>query len=272
MNLNLLCPTCQKMLQVPEQYAGQQMRCPLCNNTFTVPPPDAPSAPPSLRAATDIDMKFAWVPPGAFLMGSNAADDEQPVHRVNFSKGFYMGVYPVTQAQWQAVMGYNPSRFRGDDRPVEMVSWDDCQEFCQKLDELTAKSIRLPTEAEWEYACRAGTTTEYATGNGPEALKKAGWYNSNSKSQTQPVGKLAANAWGLYDLHGNVWEWCADWYEAYPSEAAPEEAPPVNIGDRVLRGGSWYDEPASCRAAYRGWGASADREDGIGCRVVLCLE
>ena len=121
-------------------------------------------------------------------MGSDQYDEEKPVHRVTISKGFYMGVFPVTQFQWHAVMNYNPSHFRGDDRPVEMVSWDDCQEFCQKLRQFTGKPIRLPTEAEWEYACRAGTTTEYYTGNGEDALRKAGWYIGNSDSQTHPVG------------------------------------------------------------------------------------
>ena len=119
----------------------------------------------------DAEMKFAWCPPGTFLMGGNGQSDN-PQHRVTLSKGFWMGVYPVTQAQWQAVMGYNPSNFPGADRPVEMVSWDDCQEFCQKMAELTGKPIRLPTEAEWEYACRAGTISEYFSGNGEDGAQE----------------------------------------------------------------------------------------------------
>ena len=143
-----------------------------------------------------IEMKFAWVPPGSFLMGGTKYDQEKPAHRVTLSKGFYMGVFPVTQRQWLAVMGYNPSNFRGDDRPVEMVSWHDCQEFCEKLGNLTGKPIRLPTETEWEYACRAGTTTPYFTGEGPDALKRAGWCNYDAvpgfSEGTLPVSRRAS--------------------------------------------------------------------------------
>jgi formylglycine-generating enzyme required for sulfatase activity len=220
----------------------------------------------------EIDMKFAWIPPGGFLMGSNANDGEKPVHRVTISQGFYMGIHPVTQAQWRAVMGYNPSNFQADDRPVETVSWDDCQEFCDKMRELTGKPIRLPTEAEWEYACRAGTTTEYYSGNGEEALKKVGWYSGNSNSQTHPVGKLPQNKWGLFDMHGNVWEWCQDLYAAY---APDNQKDPVNLqnGDaRVVRGGSWSSGHDDCRAAFRSRLAPATRDYKCGLRVCLRLD
>ncbi len=163
-------------------------------------------------------MKFAWIPPGSFMMGGSANDDEKPIHKVIITRGFYLGIFPVTQAQWAWVMGSGnrPSYFPYDDRPVEQVSWDDCQIFCARLRELTNRPIRLPTEAEWEYACRAGTSTDYYSGNGEPALQQAGWYAGNSDEQTHPVGKKAANEFGLYDLHGNVWEWCSDWYdEAY---------------------------------------------------------
>jgi formylglycine-generating enzyme required for sulfatase activity len=238
-------------------------------------PPAAPRKPVSvlsLRISTGIEMKFAWISPGEFLMGCDKYDSEKPVHRVTLTKGFYMGVFLVTQSQWQAVMNCNPSHFRGDDRPVEKVSWGDCQEFWQKLKQLTGKPIRLPTEAEWEYACRAGTTTEYYTGNGEDALCKAGWYNGNSDSQTHPVGKLAANARGLYDTHGNVWEWCQDWYGPYSSENKTDPKS-SNYGDgRVLRGGSWDDQPVLCRAAYRGRYAPAFRDFYCGCRVCFLLD
>ncbi len=224
-----------------------------------------------------IDMKFAWVPPGSFLMGGNANDKEKPVHCVALTRGFYMGVYPVTQAQWQSVMGYNPSRnvssFRGGDRPVEMVSWDDCQDFCGRLRELTGKPIRLPTEAEWEYACRAGTTSDYCTGSDEAALRKTGWFQGNSNSQTQPVGKLAANAWGLFDMHGNVWEWCQDLHGAYGSaDGVIDPQGATSAVDCVCRGGAWNSRPEHCRAAHRGKFGPGDRDGDVGCRVCVCVD
>jgi formylglycine-generating enzyme required for sulfatase activity len=219
----------------------------------------------------DIDMKFAWVPPGAFLMGAKESDEE-PVHRVRLTKGFYMGIVPVTQAQWQAVMDYNPSTYRGGDRPVEMVSWLDCQEFRERLRQLTNKPIRLPTEAEWEYACRAGTTTAYCNGNAVPDLKNVGWYDGNSGGQTQPVGKLAPNAWGLYDMHGNVREWCQDGYTAYPSGDNTDPLVTARDLDRVLRGGDYSDGYGLCRAASRRSRASSERRNFIGCRVAFGLE
>lgn len=170
------------------------------------------------QGLASIDMRFTWCPPGTFLMGSPPEEvgryDDEVQHRVMLTKGFYLGVHPVTQAQWRAVMGSNPSWFKGDNLPVENVSWYDCQAFCKKLGGL----VRLPTEAEWEYACRAGTTTVYHTGDDEEALSRAGWYYTNSGGQTRPVGELTPNAWGLYDMHGNVWEWCADWHDEYSKE------------------------------------------------------
>ena len=134
-----------------------------------------------------LGMKFAWIPPGTFVMGGDLADDEKPIHRVTLTRGFYMGVYPVTQAQWQSVMGSNPSCFLGEDHPVDPVAWDKCQDFCERLAKLMDKPVRLPTEAEWEYACRAGTTTDYHSGNSEAALKKVGWYFVNSDIKTKPI-------------------------------------------------------------------------------------
>jgi formylglycine-generating enzyme required for sulfatase activity len=195
---------------------------------------------------------FALIPPGRFLMGS--PEDEQPYryddeaqHEVEIAKAFYLGVYPVTQAQWQAVMGSNPSRFKGDSLPVETVSWHDCQAFCNCLSAKTGRVVRqppqkkytfrLPFESEWEYACRAGTTTAYYSGNGEAVLGLAGWYYGNSGGKTHPVGKLAANAWGLYDMHGNVWEWCADWYGGnYEGGGEASASPPFpGLGSRAPR-------------------------------------
>jgi formylglycine-generating enzyme required for sulfatase activity len=190
---------------------------------------------------------------------------------VTLTKGFWMGVTPVTQAQWRAVLGSNPSYFKGDDRPVESVSWDDCQAFCRGLGRRTGKPVRLPMEAEWEYACRAGTATAYPGGDGEQALQGVGWYRANSGGQTQPVGRKAPNAFGLYDLHGNVWEWCAD-RPADEGHGQGESSGPADprpgLG-RVLRGGSWFNKAAFCRAACRYYGGPASRANGCGARVCL---
>jgi uncharacterized protein (TIGR02996 family) len=177
---------------------------------------------PSVPRVEVAGMTFAWCPPGTFLMGSPADEaersDDEMQHRVTLTKGFWLGAAPVTQKQWQVVMGSNPSRFKGKDRPAEKLSWEDCQAFCSRLKEHTDKTFRLPTEAEWEYACRAGTTTPFSFGGTitPEQVN----YDGNnpyggapqgvSRSNTTAVGTFPANAWGLYDLHGNVMEWCYD--------------------------------------------------------------
>jgi formylglycine-generating enzyme required for sulfatase activity len=232
----------------------------------------------------NIGMRFAWIPPGTFLMGSppneESRSDDETQHRVTLSSGFHLGIHPVSQAQWQAVMGNNPSHFQGADRPVEQVSWDDCQDFCARLNQATGQRFRLPTEAEWEYACRAGTTTPFSfgatisteqanyDGNYTYGKGKRGTY----RQQTTPVGSFPANAWGLFDMHGNVWEWCHDWYGPY---AAGDINYPqgINNGDaRVLRGGSWYGIPSWCRSANRYRRAPGYRLYRIGCRLVLCLD
>jgi formylglycine-generating enzyme required for sulfatase activity len=184
-----------------------------------------------------------------------------------------MAVYPVTQAQWAWVTGSSnrPSNFKGDDRPVEQVSWDDVQVFLAMMKELTSKHVTLPTEARWEYACRAGTTGDYHDGNGAERLKEVGWFDGNSDSQTHPVGKKAPNAWGLHDMHGNVWEWCQDLYDsAAYSKRASGGSDPLNlsVGDkRVLRGGSWGNPAESCRAAHRVRAEPGTRHKCYGFRV-----
>jgi formylglycine-generating enzyme required for sulfatase activity len=186
----------------------------------------------------------------------------------------------VRQAQWQAVMGNNPSHFKGADRPVEHLSWDDCQAFCAKVSQLVGKQFRLPTESEWEYACRAGTTTPFYfgetigtdqanyDGNHIYGRGKQGVY----RQQATPVGSFPANAWGLFDMHGNVFEWCQDWYGPYP-ESDIKDPQIDNDGEtRVLRGGSWYGSPDGCRSACRYGFAPDDRNGIFGCRVVLCLD
>ena len=170
---------------------------------------------------------------------------------------FCLAKYPVTQAQYEEIMGKNPSYFKGH-RPVECVSWHDAVAFCKKLSEREGRTYRLPTEAEWEFACRAGTKTEYYTGDTEEDLARAGWYVGNSDNQTHPVGQKEPNAFGLYDMHGNVWEWCADWYDE------PK-------GRRVLRGGAWDLVSVYCRSAYRFGFGPVSRYVYLGFRVLLEL-
>ncbi len=231
----------------------------------------------SLRVPVEVtnkhDMKFVWIPPGTFDMGSPDTEkdrfDNETLHRVTLTKGFYMATTEVTQKQWQAVMGNNPSRinFKGDNRPVETVSLKDCREFCRKLGEKEGKTYRLPTEAEWEYACRAGTTTSYYSGNDEDALKRVGWYKGNTFGITHPVAQLAPNAWGLYDMHGNVCEWCEDWCGDHPKDYVKDQK---GSKIRVLRGGCWYNLPGLCRSALRVRDLPVHRNYGLGLR--LCLE
>jgi formylglycine-generating enzyme required for sulfatase activity len=198
---------------------------------------------PDKTFTNSIGMEFVLIPPGTFKMGSDRGDlDERPVHNVTISKQFYMGKYEVTQGQWQAVMGNNPSLFPGDPkRPVDQVTWDDAQIFMRKLNAMEGVQLyRLPTEAEWEYVARAGSPSIYGFGNDPKQLGEYAWYRANSAHRTHPVGQKKPNAWGLHDMLGNVWEWCWDVYD-----------PEVYGTYRVLRGGGWFDERWSCRASVR---------------------
>ena len=192
--------------------------------------------------------------------------DEKPVHRVRITKAFEMGKYEVTQAQWEAVMGSNPSYFKGADRPVELVNWNDAQGFLLKLNARNdGYRYRLPAEAEWEYAARAGTT-----GDNAGDLDGVAWYRDNSKNQTHPVGQKQANAWGLHDMQGNVWEWCQDWYDGNYYRNSPAEDPqgPSSGRLRVLRGGSWVVVTRSVRVADRGRGYPDNRYVDNGFRCV----
>ncbi|MBR3582027.1 MAG: formylglycine-generating enzyme family protein [Kiritimatiellae bacterium] len=205
-----------------------------------------------------VTLEMVWCPPGTFTMGSH-----RDAHQVTLTEGFWMGKTEVTQAQWESVMGNNPSCFKGDNRPVESVSWNDCQQFCQKT------GLQLPTEAQWEYACRAGNTGEYAgTGN----LDDMGWYDDNSGRGTHPVETKQPNAWGLYDMHGNVWECCADWYGDYPSGAVTDPQGPSSGSGRVLRGGSWDRDASYCTSAYRySYLYPSNAYNNIGFRLVRTL-
>jgi len=197
-------------------------------------------------------------PPGE----SGRDDDEGPRHEVTISRGFWMGETPVTQQQWMAIMDQNPSDFKGDQRPVDRVNWHQSLEFAQKLNaKIPSLSATLPTEAQWEYACRAGTSGAFhidgskcttPTGRDP-VLATLGWFDVNSGGKTQPVRQKTPNAWGLYDMHGNVWEWCFDGKRTYTNNAERDVLGPTKEGaNHVGRGGSWVDSALHCRAAYRG--------------------
>ena len=207
---------------------------------------------------TATDMEMLLVPPGAFTMGCTASNlyacssSENPTHSVTLTQAFYLGRYEVTQGQWVAKMGSNPSAFQGasypdaPNRPVERVTWNTIQGY------LSATGMRLPSEAEWEYACRAGTTTAFNNGSSDDAtVGTIAWYSSNSGNQTHVVGGKAANALGLFDMSGNVWEWVNDWYGAYSSGAQTNPLGPVSGGFRVLRGGSWFEGSNFVRSSYR---------------------
>jgi formylglycine-generating enzyme required for sulfatase activity len=207
-----------------------------------------------------ITLEMVSLPAGQFLMGSPDSDSdaksyEKPPHQVKVNS-FAIGKYPITQAQYQAVMGNNPSHFKNNPQnPVENVSWNDAQAFCEKLSQITGKTYRLPTEAEWEYACRAGTTTRYYFGDNDNQLGNYAWYDGNSGGKTHPVGQKKPNGWGLYDMSGNVWEWCEDnWHNSYAG--APDDGSAWLDNDNdypIVRGGSWGLNPYNCRSAIRNY-------------------
>ena len=222
----------------------------------------------------ELGMEFVLVRPGEFMMGSTRREpgregDEGPRHQVRITKGFTMGAHEVTQEQYAEVMGRNPSKFSGAQNPVEQVSWNDAVEFCTRLSRKEGRTYRLPTEAEWEYAGRAGSTTAYCYGNDPGQLGEYAWYEGTSGEKTHQVGLKQPNAWGLYDVHGNVWEWCQDWYADYKRGPAED---PVGVASgvyRVVRGGSWFDYPLAFRSASRGRNSPSCRSDDQGFRVVF---
>ena len=242
----------------------------------------------TLKLPGGVALVGSFIPPGTFLMGGTVVDEEQPVHRVMLTRGFFLGTCLVTQSQWRAVMETQPSHFKGKNRPVEQVSWDDCQEFCQNLTEsLNGRIIfRLPSEAEWEYACRAGTTTEFHFGNVIKAnlANFDGHHSWNGspkgkrRNKTTDAGSFRSNPWGLFDMHGNVWQWCQDaWDEAF-YQKSPLQDPICNsnkcidISSYVLRGGSWVNLPQYCRAAFRFRHLPAIRYNSIGFRVAFRLD
>lgn len=219
-------------------------------------------------------LAMVYIPGGNFRMGSPASEkeigtDEGPQHFVTVGP-FWSGKYEVTQAQWQAVMGDNPSKFLGDDRPVERISWNNAEEFCRRLSSQTGRDYRLPTEAQWEYACRAGSGTRYFFGSSAGPLGDYAWFDKLSGGASHTVGQKSPNPWGLYDMYGNVWEWCEDTYHAsYAGAPADGSAWTVGGDGRVLRGGSWLSYAKRCRSAFRDKGTPAGRYNYIGLRVVV---
>lgn len=231
-------------------------------------------------------MKLVLIPAGEFMMGSpasgtDAENDEKPQHRVGITKPFYLAETAVTHAQWRAVMNKRPwsgqnSVKLGADYPATYVSWDEAVEFCQKLSTQDGREYRLPTEAEWEYACRAGATTTFSFGNDDSRISDYAWSGDvfvygSTKSHAREVGKKRPNAWDLYDMHGNVWEWCNDWYgdKYYGDSAAADPQGPGFGSDRVLRGGGWSNAPAYCRSASRSRYSPDSRFSFVGFRPVL---
>jgi uncharacterized protein (TIGR02996 family) len=274
-----LLDTCCEPEQHP-QRAGWQKR--LVELLATGVRPCVPQR--RLDLSGGVEMVFSWVPPGSFLMGSPPKEEERSKdevqHRVTLTRGFWMGVTPVTQAQWQALMGSNPSHFQGPYRPVECVSWEDCQAFCQKLIGQDGESYVLPTEAQWEYACRTGTTTPFHFG--PALSSDRANYRGNypygqgswglDRQETTPVGSFPPNAWGLVDLHGNVWEWCQGSYGPYPSSDVIDPEDSKRRDRRLARGGSWHSTPGMCRAAHRTWNLPGHLDRNVGFRVRLRLD
>jgi formylglycine-generating enzyme required for sulfatase activity len=235
--------------------------------------------PPRTAPNDGIDMVF--VEGGTFTMGctpeqgNDCFDWEKPTHRVTVSD-FYIGRYEVTQAQWTAVMGNNPSHFKGDNRPVEQVGWNDVQEFVNRLNAITGRTYRLPTEAEWEYAARGGNKPKFCPGGckyaGSNDIDNVGWYNLEAKYGTQPVGRKAPNELGLYDMSGNVYEWVNDWYGTYSAESQRNPNCPTTGSYRVARGGSWISAARFARVSYRDYDEPGDRIAGLGFRLARSSE
>ena len=228
----------------------------------------------SIPVKNGISIDMVKVEAGTFMMGATSEmkdpyDDEKPVHQVTLTNDYYMGKYEVPQALWEAVMGSNPSKYKGDNLPVEMVSWNDCQEFISKLNSLTGRKFRLPTEAEWEYAARGGKKSRSYQYSGSSNISDVAWYDGNSVNKTHPVGTKQANELGIYDMTGNVWEWCSDWYGSYSSSSQTNPTGADSGAGRVCRGGGWCDYAVCCRLSYR-YGYTPDsRRTCLGLRLAL---
>ncbi len=237
----------------------------------------------SIDLSEAVSIKFVRIPKGTFLMGSDSTEegrqkDEGPVHEVTISRDYYIGQFEVTQLQWKTIMEENPSVFHSypesDDHPVERVTWEDIQIFITKLNAFNIGRFRLPTEAEWEYACRAGTQTRYAFGDAPKywELIQYAWFNSRSEGRSWPLGTKRSNPWGIYDMHGSVWEWCADWYGPYGEDPEIDPTGPKEGENKIIRGGSWFNEPEALRSANRHRQLPDSKHTNNGFRLVMEVE
>lgn len=233
------------------------------------------------RLTNSIGMTFQQLPAGTFLMGSDDSEvgnliNDESRHQVSLSRPFYIGLYEVTEGEYEQVMGTRPDSAQGKNYPVKKVSWENASDFIRRLNELPAEKAagrlyRLPTEAEWEYACRAGSQTAYCFGDSMDGLSNYAWYTLNSEREAQEVGQKRPNVWGLYDMHGNVWEWCSDWYGEYPTASANDPIGPISGTTRVYRGGSWSDMAGGCRSANRNDLAPTYENFNLGFRLVCSV-
>ena len=211
---------------------------------------------------------MVYVSGGTFIMGGDESSDQTPTHSVTLSS-YYICKYEVTQALWRAVMGSNPSKFKGDNLPVEQVSWNDCQTFINRLNSYTGRNFRLPTEAEWEFAARGGNYSRHYKYSGSNYISDVAWYCDNSGNRTHPVGTKQANELGLYDMSGNVWEWCSDWYGSYSSYSQSNPTGATSGFGRVERGGNWCGLARYCCSSHRSYYAPGNSFDDLGLRLVL---
>ena len=245
------------------------------NSTSSTSSTNSTSSTDNLSAELDkLINDMVYVSGGTFTMGgtseqgNDAYTDEKPTHSVTLSS-YYICKYEVTQALWRAVMGSNPSNFKGDNLPVECVSWDDCQTFINRLNSYTGRNFRLPTEAEWEFAARGGNYSRHYKYSGSNYISNVAWYDGNSSNRTHPVGTKQANELSLYDMSGNVWEWCSDWYGSYSSYSQSNPTGPNSGSDRVARGGSWYNGAWGCRSSHRIDYSPGGGINSLGLRLVL---
>lgn len=217
-------------------------------------------------------IELVLVDPGSFSMGSTVKPDEGPVRTITLTRGFYIATTEVTQSLFRAVMGKNPSQYEGSTLPAERVTWTEANEFARRLSASTGRKFRLPTEAEWEYACLGGSSGPYSFGADASKLAQHAWFEGNSRAATHPVGTRTANAWGVYDMQGNVWEWCSDWFTDEPAAGgATDPTGPASGTNKVLRGGSYGGAVGSCRCANRFSFDPNERFVASGVRVVMDL-